>query len=129
MRKLPASVLEANGAFEKDPQRRRKDPVTTGELGRPPAYFDDAQKAMWKELKAQMPQGLAKSADRWLCEVACRYMLKFRTTGLNASELAQLINALGRLGCTPADRSKCAMPVTKEKKGNEFTEFSSTNTQ
>jgi len=47
-----------------------------------------------------------------------------RTTGLNASELAQLINVLGRLGGTPADRLKCAVPVTTpEKSKNEFSEF------
>lgn len=122
-RKLPASVLEAKGAFEKDPQRKRVDPVATGDLGTAPAYFNEVQSGVWEELKAQLPVGLAKSADRCIFEIAVRLMDRFRREGLKSTELAQLINALGRLGMSPSDRSKCAVPPTPDKEGNEFAAF------
>jgi phage terminase small subunit len=123
MRRLPASVLEAKGAFEKNPERKRVDPVAIGDLGNAPSYFDKDEKDIWKELKSQLPQGLAKSADRFMVEIACKLMRKFRTAGLNSSELSQLINALGRLGMSPADRSKCAMAPEPPSKENTFQEF------
>jgi hypothetical protein len=122
-RKLPAAVLEAKGAFDHDPQRRRIDPVATGELGESPAYFNEAQGTIWDELKVQLPIGLAKSADRCMFEIAVRLMDRFRREGLKPTELAQLINALGRLGMSPSDRSKCAMPPVPNKEGNEFAAF------
>lgn len=124
MRKLPASVLEARGSFDKDPQRRRVDPVASGDLGEAPGYFSDDLRAIWNELKCQLPEGLAKSADRMMAEIAVRLMFKLRTQGLNSSETSQLINCLGRLGCSPADRAKCSVPVDNNPKNDdEFGEF------
>jgi hypothetical protein len=121
--KLPSSVLEARGSFKKDPKRKRVDPVVTGDLGEAPAYFHEDERAIWDELKGIIPVGLAKSADRWMVEIAARYMAKFRDTGLKSTELAQLLSALGKLGMSPADRAKCAMPPTPDPKGNEFSDF------
>src|ERR1700733_5090681 len=117
-RKLPAALLEAKGAFDHDPQRRRVDPVATGDLGNAPSYFNDAQGKIWEELKAQLPVGLAKSADRCIFEIAVRLMDRFRRERLKPTEFAQLINALGRLGMSPSDRSKCALPLVVNKEGN-----------
>jgi hypothetical protein len=122
-RKLPAEVLKSRGSFDKNPNRTRVDVPVVGDLGNVPLYFDDAQGEVWEELKAMIPPGLAKNADRWIAEIAARLMLKLRTQGLNSSELAQLINALGRLGCTPSDRAKCATAVQPKAGTNEFNEF------
>lgn len=122
-KKLPASVLEAKGSFDHDPQRRRKDPVAFGDLGGSPAYFTKPQVEIWEELKQQLPVGLAKSADRSIFEIVCRLMEKFRTTKMSATETALLINALAKLGMSPSDRSKCAVPVVKDDSKNEFADF------
>jgi hypothetical protein len=122
-KRLPASVLEAKGAFEKDPKRKRVDPVATGDLGKAPSYFTDTQIRIWEELKCQLPVGLAKSADRCIFEIAVCLMDRFRSVGLKSTELAQLINTLGRLGMSPSDRSKCAVPPAPDPQGNEFSEF------
>lgn len=122
-RRLPASVLEAKGAFTKDPQRKRIDPVSSGELGEAPSYFSDEQRTIWNELKETLPPGLAKSADRMMAEISVRLMHKFRTSGLTASELSQLINALGRLGLSPADRTKCSIAPEPKSRESEFNEF------
>jgi hypothetical protein len=122
MTKLPASVLEARGAFEKDPQRKRVDPVASGDLGNAPGYFTDGERKVWKELKGQIPEGVAKSADRMIVEICCRLMFKYRSDKLNGTELSLLVNTLGKLGMSPADRSKCSVPV-QGTKDNEFSEF------
>jgi hypothetical protein len=121
-RKLPSSVLEARGSFAHDPQRKRVDPISQGDLGKAPAYFTEEEAIVWDELKSIIPEGLAKNADRWICEIAARFMFKFRTTGLKSPELGKLIDALGRLGLSPSDRSKCAAPVAPNP-NNEFREF------
>ena len=123
MRKLSAAVAESRGYFDQHPERQRVDVIAKGDLGRPPIYFDKALKALWKELKTQIPTGVAKTADRWMVEVACKLMHKFRTQGLSGSELSQLINALSRLGCSPQDRVKLAMPPDRKRPGNDFSEF------
>lgn len=119
--------MEARGAFEKDPQRRRVDPVAVGDLGDAPAYFSEAEQAVWAEIKATLPPGLAKSADRLLVEIASRLMAKFRAgESLKSFELSQLVGTLGSLGMSPADRARCAMaPPPEDKTANEFAEFSS----
>src|SRR5580700_1399086 len=80
MKRLPASVLEANGAFDKNPNRQRVDLEAHGELGNAPTYFTKDQVAIWHEIKEQLPVGLAKSADRMIVEIACRLMHTYRTT-------------------------------------------------
>ena len=87
MRKLPASVLESRGAFDKDPQRRRVDPISQGDLGKAPAYFTEEEAIVWDELKSIIPEGLAKQADRWICEIAARFMFKFRTSAGRSSNV------------------------------------------
>ena len=55
-------------------------------------------------------------------KLPCKLMDTFRATGLNSSELAQLINALGRLGCSPFDRSKVSIMPQPKTKDNDFAE-------
>ena len=124
MKKLPSAVLEASGAFDRNPARKRKDLVSEKELGNAPKHLTAEEKDVWKELSNQLPPGLATSADRFVFEIACKLMNKFRTVGTNSSETAQLLNALAKLGASPSDRSKCSVPVDKAKEeGNPFKEF------
>jgi hypothetical protein len=123
--KKPAALLENKGAFKVNPARKRVDPEAGGTVGKAPSYFTSDQKAVWKELKEILPKGLKTGAtDRWIIEIAVTLMDKFRSDGLNAAETAQFLTALGRLGMSPVDRARCAVPVTKPSKdNNEFGEF------
>lgn len=111
----PTAVLKLTGAFKKDPQRKRlHEPKPTGSLGDPPADFDDYLKALWRDLVRMVPAGVLTNADRWLVELACRTMRDVKKGTALASERNLLLSCLSRMGLTPADRSKIAVPKEKE---------------
>lgn len=111
----PTAVLELTGAFKKDPQRKRpNEPKPSGSLGEPPADFDRDLKANWRELACMVPAGVLTNADRWLVELACRTMQHVRKDIALASERNLLLSCLSRMGLTPADRSRIAVPQEKQ---------------
>ena len=115
--RTPTAIQELKGAFRKDPQRRRPDePEHNGPLGPPPSGFrDDAELlAIWDELESMVPARVLAKADRWLVELACRTMRDVRHGQALASERNLLLSCLSRMGLTPADRSKIAVPKETE---------------
>jgi phage terminase small subunit len=111
----PTAVLELTGAFKKDPQRRREnEPKPSGPLGEEPLHFDEELKAIWRELVVMVPAGVLTISDRWLVELACRTMQQVRKGTALAAERNLLLSCLSRMGLTPADRSKIAVPKEKE---------------
>lgn len=113
--RTPTAVLELTGAFQKDPQRRREgEPVTNGPLGDPPASFTEDLLEIWQELVSLVPANVLARADRWTVELACRMMALLRQGDFKAAELNILLSCLSRMGLTPADRSKIAVPKQTE---------------
>jgi hypothetical protein len=102
----PTAVLELTGAFRKNPQRRRTDPVATGPLGDPPAHFTAELVSMWHELASLCPPGVLTASDRFLVEIAAVLMLRVRKQAhiLRRADLNLLISVLSRMGMSPADR-------------------------
>jgi len=124
----PTAELERKGAFRKDPQRRRargNEPSPTGDLGDAPYHLRIAEKRAWEELAKMAAPGVLTNSDRWLVEIACGLIAKHRDRsprgGLRSGELTSLISCLGRMGITPADRSKVGVPERREE--NPFSEF------
>jgi hypothetical protein len=65
-RKKDPALLDAKGAFIKNPSRRRKrepKPQSTGELGSAPSRLSKEERAVWKELAEQF-SGVLGFADR-----------------------------------------------------------------
>ena len=108
--RTPAALLELRGAFKKDPQRRREEPAANGPVGGPPPSFDAELQAVWEELVGLVPSGVLSRADRWTAEVACRMMHQLRNGDIKAAEIGILQSCLSRMGMTPADRSRIAIP-------------------
>jgi hypothetical protein len=103
----PTAVLEASGAFLKNPQRKRPaEPQPSGVLGDPPPHLEREETLTWHELAANIPPGVATNADRHTFEMLVCLMVGFRHRRLNGAELSQLTALSGRFGMTPADRSK-----------------------
>jgi hypothetical protein len=113
--RTPTAIQELKGAFKKDPQRRRdQEPEHNGPLGAPPPGFDDELTAIWYELDGMVAARVLAKSDRWLVELACRTMRDVRKGQALASERNLLLSCLSRMGLTPADRSKIAVPQKKE---------------
>ncbi|MGF7180397.1 hypothetical protein [Tunturiibacter psychrotolerans] len=105
-----AAAHELSGAAAKNPQRftnRKGEPKPLAPIGPGPKHLTPIERAIWKEITAVAPPGTLGSSDRIILEIVCKLTCAFRTGLLTrASEIAQLMNGLGRLGLSPADRAK-----------------------
>jgi len=114
----PTAVLEASGAFDHDPQRRRErenEPVPASPLGDPPEKMSAAQKRMWAEFAAEIPPGVAFNCDRTLFEMAVKLRSKMRAGRANGAEIGHLLSCIREMGMTPVSRSKVKAVVEKER--------------
>jgi phage terminase small subunit len=107
--RTPSAVLEARGAFAKDPARRRED-FQAGEFEREaPAYFNEGQRQVWDEIVDLLPAEVLQSTDRMAVELTSRLIARFRDLEddkVTMAQVAQIRTALASLGMTPADRSR-----------------------
>lgn len=123
----PTAELERNGAFAKNPNRKRKDPQTSGPVGDPPPSMNLQLHATWYELAEHAPINVLRSADRALLEMATKLLYGFRAMPMAAlpepALISQFIKCLSAMGMTPVDRSKVHAP--QEKAENPFAKFAS----
>lgn len=133
--RVPTSILEARGAFRKNPARgreRENEPVVEEEIGEPPACFlpvempgetdpetgawirhpsvyDPAERkrlrGIWHELIAQAAPGVLNRAHRMHLEVTCGLVDARRRGVLNTGGLGQLNKYLTQMGMNPAAQS------------------------
>ena len=114
------AMLEARGAFVHNPGRRvarANEPRPTGQLGRPPKHLADDEKKTWRELARISPPGVLANSDRWFVEMTVRLMTRVRQGTAKTMDTGQLLQCLGRMGLTPADRSRVSavLPPAAEK--------------
>lgn len=89
--------------------------------GGAPEGFDDARAAVWREIVAGIPKGVAGPPDRFLIEIACALLTQVRADpSPSASLLGELRKCLGELGMTPASRTRF---VIRPKVQNPFAEL------
>lgn len=122
--RTPSAVLEARGAFDKDPARRRDDFEAGAFDPEPPKYFSVKQKAVWAEIVTVLPATVLQATDRMAVEVAARLIAHFRAlpdADVTASQVAQIRTALAVLGMTPADRSRVS--TKKQAPSNPFADM------
>lgn len=126
------AILELKGSFKKDPQRKRVDPKSAGEIGDAPGYFakDVLLGMIWDELVADSPVGVLTAADRTVLALACHMELRVRLYGIGGSgggisvaEASLLASLMGKLGCTPSDRAKVAVAPSKAIDNDPLSEF------
>jgi hypothetical protein len=120
----PTAVLEASGAFDKNPSRafdRMNEPRPTTSLGPPPDWFlkkesgvSQSHLAIWRELEAQAIEGVLTGSDRFIFESTCRLMYRVRSNTATTGDFAQLKACLSELGLTPAARTRVAQRKAKE---------------
>lgn len=117
--RLPNVVATVIGAADKNPGRfrGRNDPMTAP-LGEPSPRLKPTEREAWGKFVAERPW-LVES-DRPMLEIACA--LRSRVIGRRGMTInvVQVYSAvLSKLGASPADRSKVAMPP-QEDEPDEF---------
>lgn len=118
------AVLERSGAFAHDPQRRRRDPATTGPIGDPPPSMPEEMHAIWYELAHAAPTGILRNRDRLVLELAVRTLHHMRTVPkFRPGVVSALLRCLIAMGMTPADASRVA--GNPESAPNPFAKFKS----
>jgi len=128
--RTPTAVLEARGAFIKNPQRARErenEPASPAGLGSPPAAFliqapdsgyQEAERlrGIWEEIAHDGPW--LDSGNRLGVESLCRITNNIRR---GSGKLSQLVLAqaklLNDLGLTQASRSKVNAPSATSERG------------
>lgn len=142
-----------NGAFEKNPKRRRTNPKASGSLGSAPVSLNEIEQKIWAELKRKAPQKVLTAADSFLVEIVSRLLARFRmpiaqcnlcegkkvigdercefckgrgviSQALEKGELNVLMQGLSKLGFTPVDREKISFGSEKAPEENRFAKFS-----
>ena len=119
----PTAILTLNGYFKKHPdreQQRRNEPIPSGPLGDPPSHFSTSQREIWTELARDAPANVLTNADRWISEIACVLMAKWRTGEASAGEMTLLMRCLRQMGVTPSARSSVRVPEQRKEKDNVF---------
>lgn len=116
------------GALAKDPQRyrdRKEPPVSGRPLGPAPKHLKGNAQAVWQEMAGAL--GWLQHEDRAALEVAAVAIGQIRDTlaagePCAASLLSAANSALGRLGASPADRSKVSA-APSEPQDDPFARF------
>jgi len=119
----PSALLEASGAFDKNPARRRareNEPIPEGPLGDPPSEWlqgadhnlrFQALIEIWNELVGQACFGVLTSSDRFHVEATCYLAYKIRRASAGygkatSGDFAQLNRNLAQMGLIPSERSR-----------------------
>lgn len=123
----PTKILELSGAFNNKPGRREdrgNEPEPTGEIGPPPKHFKrKALKDIWQEIINITPPGVLTNADRIHLEMICYALEAYRRNPSEflAARHTRLEAMLGKIGLSPADRSKVG--IRSKTKKNSFADF------
>lgn len=119
--RTPSNILDARGAFDKNPNRRREnEPEPLADIGEVPERLKTDEAEAWAEIVSSGHEGVFCQADRIAVEVASVLLAAFRADpiGMPAAKLARLDSLLARFGMTPSDRSKVSAP--KKAASNPF---------
>ncbi len=117
--RTPVAKAKVTGATLKDPQRHRDRKEPSGRpLGKASDFLDVNGQKAWEGFKRELPWLM--ESDRSMVEIAASVrgrLLGGEDVGVQALSMLQSI--LTKLGASPADRSKVALP-DDEKEKDEF---------
>src|SRR5271155_4947919 len=89
----PSAILEASGAFGKNPNRRRPhEPRSNQPVGDPPAYLSPTEREIWAAIVFDCPAGVLTAADRWVLAMACQLQALAQARTIKGVERQQLIS-------------------------------------
>lgn len=107
----PTWLLEASGAFQHEPGRRRArqgEPAVVGGLGSPHESLNEQERALWVEISSTLPSGSAGRADRAAFEQLVKLAALARAGEATIMERRLLQAYLSKFGMLPACRVSAA---------------------
>ena len=126
--RIPTTILELRGSFKAHPERlrgRALEPQPPQGVGPAPAHLSARERACYEEIVALCAPGVLGSSDALVVEHAARVLgqLRHDRTYNNVKLMLRLEAVLGRLGLTPADRSKVNVLIKPPETPNRFYEL------
>lgn len=124
-RRKPAKVLEINGGFKHNPNRKRADPDLEKISEEPPAHISVGAKQVWEEIisidrKNQHIKSNHAIALEMLCEEIAEYRALKNKTGAETKKNIRMM--LKDFLMTPSDSLRLGVATT-EKETNRFSEY------
>jgi hypothetical protein len=123
-RRKPTNVLALNGTLKAHPEiarAREKEPLGDGVIGDPPAHLSAREKGCWAELVELAHSGSLVKNDRVLIEHGARVLAQLRSSKLyhDVKLMTKLEHVIGKLGMSPADRSKIQVDRPKPARASD----------
>jgi hypothetical protein len=116
-------MLDLSGAFDKDPQRRRRDVEGKGDFDPgPPAHLPENCFHAWTAVVSMIPANVLTGSDRLGVEIAARLLNAWWLTPADLDTLKELRQWMGKFGLSPADRAKIGA-AGKSSSDNPFAKF------
>ena len=113
----PTALHELEGTTNTTRHRDRgHEPKAAGNLGAPPNNWKAPGRALWYELRKQIPEGVATSSDKAAFELLVLLMGQVRADPSNVSPAmaSQLRAALAMFGLYPASRAALSVPPPRK---------------
>jgi len=124
VRRTASEILELRGAYKTNPERKRPPaPKPDPEVGKPPESLSESARLCWQEIVDICAPGVLTKSDRIMVEVAAVLLDEFRQADepFMTSRISRLESMLARLGLSPTDRQRVAIPQKPEP--NEFADL------
>ena len=119
--RTPTNILEARGAFKKDPARARpKEPKQPKPFPKqPPARLTKSEREAWRDIVRDTPPGVLTYSDKIAVEVAAGLLADWRQigVGMGSGLIGKLQAAIGQFGLSPSSRASLMVDQPSE---NEF---------
>lgn len=107
--RTPTNVLDARGAFQKDPQRKRphEPQVLTQFPAQAPARLSEEQRNAWDEIVKLTPAGVLTGSDVLSVEIAACLLAEFwrGPDKMTISRINRLHMLMGKMGLDPSGRA------------------------
>lgn len=106
-----SAILDARGAFAKNPDRKREDPEVKEPFPESaPSDLDPLEVKWWHRIRKMVPPAVLTGADQATLIIAASLMAEYMADrkGMATSRIALMGNVLGKFGLSPADRAKLA---------------------
>lgn len=116
--RTPSNVLELRGTFKKNPARgraRANEPKGLPPLSRVvPPTLSELEALCWQDIVSTIAPGVAVATDSLFIEYAAKTLAAWRYSETYDPRVGVRWESIcGRLGLTPADRSRVSVPAKR----------------